>query len=210
MRDDTKFHERLEEELSEDVLDLRSKLGKITSDSIETENRAKNSGGKILRIVITGLSIAACFAIAAFFIPGLWGEASTSDLYSAYYEPYPMALNQRGDAEAELNKAISSYIAEEYGTSSEAFLSLYSGSNEAVHLLYAANAKLAAGNYDEAIKLYEKVLETGDQKVAEQAQWYQALALIKLDKIEEAKASFRSFDNEHYKYNDVQDMLEKL
>ncbi len=201
MNQESKLDRQLESEFSADMLDLKSKLKSITSEKQEAKKT------NILRLIIPIIAIAAGLALAIMFLPSLFQDGSSEGLYAANYEPYPMALNQRGDGDAELNEAIAAYSEANYAEASLVFSRLFAKSNDAVHLLYQASSQQAMGEYNEAVETYDNVIALNDSKVTEQAQWYKALALIKIERSDEAMDLLKSFGDSHYKFEDAQKLL---
>ncbi|GLR16130.1 hypothetical protein [Portibacter lacus] len=205
MKKDNKLDKVLASEFSEDVLDLKDKLNKITGSQ-----SAEKKKSKLLTLILPIVSIAAVFLLAIIFLPSLLDGNSAKEVYAAYYEPYPMALNQRGDSEQSLNDAINDYTSKKFESAAQKFKILYTKDGNNVFLLYAANAEQAMGNYQSAIDLYDQIIVNNDPKVTEQASWYKSLALIKLDRKVFAREILSSLSENHYKYEEAQAILKSL
>jgi tetratricopeptide (TPR) repeat protein len=201
MNEETKLDKQLEAEFSTDMLELKSKLKKITSQKKEVKK------GKLLRLILPIAAIAAGLILAIVFLPTLLQDTSNDGLYSTYYEPYPMALNQRGDGDQALNEAISAYGEKDYARASTIFEDLYGETQKGVYLLYQGSSLQAIEKYNEAIDIFDKVIGLNDAKITEQAQWYKVLALVKLDRKSEADQIIRTFKSSHYKFQEAQRML---
>jgi tetratricopeptide (TPR) repeat protein len=203
MINEEKLERQLQAEFSEDMLDLKSKLKKVTAES---EGVKKT---KVLRLILPILAIAASLTLAVMFLPQLFQSTTSEGLYSAYYEPYPMALNQRGGGEIQLNQAIVDYTGGRYAEASVKFNEIFEATNDAVYLLYHGSSEQALGNYIAAISIYDRVIKLNDERVSEQAGWYKVLALIALNKKEEADEILESFGQSHYKYKEAQEILQQ-
>ncbi len=208
MNKENRLDKQLAEELSEDVLHLRSVLSSVVDESPSKVLKQKKAG-RMLRLIPPALLVAASLILAIAYLPGLLNH-SEENLYTSYYETYPMALSQRGDAEAGLNSAIASYIAGDFPNAADNFMAVWKEQKDEVYLLYAASAKQAAENYEDAIKIYDQIISTSNQKVTEQAQWYKALALIKVDRISDAKSLLTSLSSSHYKNSEIKELISSL
>ena len=120
MKKDNKLDKVLASEFSEDVLDLKDKLNVITGKQSSVKKKSK-----LLTLILPIVSIAAVFLLAIIFLPSLLDGNSTEKVYATYYEPYPMALNQRGDSEQSLNDAINDYTSKKYESAAQKFKILY-------------------------------------------------------------------------------------
>ncbi|WP_235296961.1 tetratricopeptide repeat protein [Portibacter marinus] len=210
MSNERKLDRQLEEEFASDVLDLRKKLDKIQSSEALVEKDNTKGSGKTLKLIFISLAVAASFALVSMLLPQLFTTSSTGEIYASNYEPYPMALNQRGDAEKILNDAIAAYISQKYQVAADAFTELYSQNEDALYLLYAGNAYQASEQYNKALTAYDQVINSADARVVEQAQWYKGLTLLKLNRIDEVQKLFNEFEETHYKYDEAMNILAKL
>lgn len=208
MKENKKLDKQLEEEFSEDMLELKSKLQDIVGQ--QSESNAPSSKFKILKFGLPILAIAASILLAIIFLPQLWNNSGPSNLYASYYETYPMALNQRGDGDVKLNEAIALYINEDFDEAALAFKELYKEKLDPVLNLYSASAYQASGKYEKAIELYDQVISSNDDKVTEQALWYKAMAYLSMGEVEKSKEILSTFEGDHYKFKEAQELLEKL
>lgn len=214
LRNEVDLHKSLQSELSEDVLNLKEKLRNINSGAKETD---KSSGkqAKILRLVMRSVAVAAILGLGIFFLPQLFNESIAPEgLYASYYEPYPMALNQRSaDGSQEtisLNEAVKNYTQKDYGKASIQFEELNKLEPDDVYLLYKANAEQAQGNLNEALNIYEGIIANGNEKYIQQAQWFKSLILINKGDLEEVKSFINSLSSEHYKSEELEQILKVL
>lgn len=203
MNNEKKLDQQLEAEFSEDMLDLKSKLKRITAGQGEAKKV------KVLRFVLPIIAVASGLAIAIMFLPQLFQSTSSEGLYSSYYEPYPMVLNQRGAENTEVDDAIIAYNNGQYAEASVLFKNLFDQTGEAVYLLYHGSAEQALGNLAQAIEVYDQVVNLQDERLTEQAGWYKVLALIKLDKKKDANELIKAFKESHYKYREAQRILDQ-
>lgn len=210
LKSELELHRSLHEEFTDDVLDLKSKLNSIASESPLKIEKSDSKRG--MPLVYKIISIAAIFLLAIIFLPNLLNPSMNQDeIYASYYEPYPMALNQRSTSEDQqnviLNNAIQSYLDGNYAEASKSFNTLYAEDPNDIYLLYQASSKQANNELSAAIDLYDQVIANGDSKYTEQATWYKGLALLENGNKVEAKKVFTSIDASHYKSEQVQKIL---
>lgn len=166
----------------EDVLLLEFKLleagkkAKANLDSTRQEAKVVPMFRKY-RALAAGVAI---FIIAALVF--LLRIQEPVDLYSAYFEPYPMYLNTRsGTSPGEnLNMAIQAYEQKNYQTAWSSFLAIVAKdpSNMGA-MFYTALSALQLENIPDAVAGFKKVANHGDSIYAAPAEWYLALAFIK-------------------------------
>lgn len=110
--------------------------------------------------------------------------AQVQDLFDAHFAPYPIAYIRGEDpVDNRLMDALKAYENKEYQKSILQFTQL-DPSNSNIQL-YHSNALLAMGAYEEAIPLLQQVAQS--EIYATQGKWYLALALIRLNRIEEGR-----------------------
>lgn len=209
-----KLHQIIHEDLSQDVNALRVKLKEIDLgtkiiDKKETKKRSP------LRILGPLTAIAAALLIGIIFLPDLLNPSlSSSQAYDKYYQPYPMALNQRSDnGNVEnnlLNEAIAAYSNGRYEEASKLFGQLFDQNGDTTYKIYQAHALLANNEATMAIDVYDEVLNSNDSRFHQQASWYKGLALLSSGNTVSAKEVFQNFSPDHYKYMEAQKILKNL
>jgi tetratricopeptide (TPR) repeat protein len=212
LRNELKLHKLIHEDLSADVLNLKEKISDIhLSESIKSNKR----NSKIIRLVLRYSSIAAILILAIVFLPNiLKSDLNPEAIYNDNYAAYEMALNQRSDTGIEennlLNNGIQNYLDEEYDQALVTFQTLYEIEKNDIYLLYAGNAAQALEDYNNAIQFYDDIITNENKQLIEQAKWYKALSLIKLNNLEEAISLFQSLGDDHYRNKEIKSILKNL
>lgn len=149
--------------------------------SKEKKNPIINMNAKFI------LTIAASLAIIIFtwqyFIVTEDNPASRN-LFSEYFEPYPMVLSQRSEADtaghaALINQAVQEYANGNYSSAANAFHQLMDIHAENIsYRFYIGLSLLGSNKGSEAIEILEEMLQTKGHLFTEQSRWYLALAYI--------------------------------
>ncbi len=134
-------------------------------------------------------------------------------IYEENYQAYPNTVFTitRGDADTSPERnAFVAYESGDYQTAIEHFESLKTVENLGYIDFYLAQSYLNLENYDTAISLFEKVIET-DTVFVPEANWYLALTYLKKDDkaaaIERLNTLVKKYD---YNKNRANQLLEKL
>ena len=215
LRKELELHRAIQSELSEDVIDLSTKLSKLSTESKLQVTNKKPKSAKRLSLIIRYASLAAVFALGLIFLPKLFQPSLQADqIYASNYELYPMALNQRSNEpdnnSTELNIAIQSYLDKNYKDATIQFDGLYKLEKNDVYLLYKGSAQQASGELKDAIISYDEIIKKADAKYIQQALWYRALALLESGEVNLAKTAFESLGSSHYKNEEVKKILKAL
>ena len=183
LRKEYELQKEIKEAISEeDVIDLRAKLKKITSEDYYNTKVKRQLWKKRI------LYAAAVFVI--FVSAGSWFyfhqlRSSPEDLFSKYYQPYDNIYSSRSIDQAFSEKKIITKGFHAYGNSewkdAEAHFDVILKQNpkQASLLFYAGIVKLERNKSKEAIELFNKVIEQKNPMFIEQAYWYTALIYLK-------------------------------
>lgn len=182
----------------------KAKLEKLES-SIQSKSTPVFSINSTYRYVL-----AAMFALLVTAL--IWVNllvSSSSDLYEEYYAPYPNLIDPltKGSDTKELS-AYQLYELQEYKRS----IKLLDTDRSTDALWYKAQAHIAEGNYEHAQSLLSVIeqLETSEYK--DDAEWYRALILIKLEKEEGAVELLNRIqsNDQHNYFNKASTLLKDL
>lgn len=212
LRVEFNLHKSIHEDMSSDVMSLKQKLDEI---KVLDSDNSKRSNPRILSFIIRYGSIAAVLILAVVFLPNiLKSDLSPDVIYNNNYEVYAMALNQRSNTSIEnnnvLNRAIQNYLDKDYSQASENFKIVYAMEADDLYLLYAGNSFQAEGDYNSAIEIFDGIIENGNPQIIQQAQWYKALCLIKLNDTKSASKFLESLGEDHYQEDKIRRILKNL
>ncbi len=189
--------------------ELKSKLSSFEQEEIE--NR-----GKIVPLFLRRLgALAAVLVIAIGIFYFLQDNTPTADkLFAENFEVYQNPTNIRITEGENSNwtKASEFYANQDFENAIKSFEA--SSKEKPVYLIafYLGSCLLSIEppKLNEAIENFDIVLQT-DNDYQEQANWYKALALLKLSRIEEAGQIFQSIsEEENYKAEAASDILKTI
>lgn len=138
---------------------------------------------------------------------------SNENLFAQNFEPYrniiePITRNNNQKNERQF--AFESYEMGNYKKAVTSFEQLYKSSGETYYLFYIANAEMALGKNNEAIKNLETHQKYNDE-FFEKSQWYLALAYLSNNQTEKAKILLKAISkNKTFNYKNAAAILEKL
>lgn len=173
---------------------------------ISSETKSTTSFWKVFGIAA---SIAFMTAIAWTF---LGDNTSNQELFAANYEVYPntaynITRSDTGDDSLE-KKAFTLYERGNYTEAITAFGNIQESNLSADISFYKAQATLAAGQYERAQTLFQKM---ASGKYQAEALWYQSLTALKLDDKKEAIKSLKALvENGSYKKAESEQLLKSL
>lgn len=127
-----------------------------------------------------------------------WSATTTTDIYAAYYEPYPTDALVRGDnntSAINYKKALSFYDEGNYTAATPLLQErIATVLDDTVAKILLANCYLnhTPANMEAAIDLLQGVIGGEDKLYHETAQWYLALVYIRAKRIESAKPLLQS------------------
>lgn len=156
------------------------------------------------------------YAIAASFLiligVSFYFNFFQQDLYGQYFETYPNVYQPvvRGSAD-ESTKAFMYYENQDFESAQKAFENLLKEEDNPNVRFYYALALLNDDKVEAAVSEF-KLLEGIEFEFQAEVLWYNALSLIKLDRLKEAKVLLQIIKTKAYSFNKdkVDKLLEKL
>ncbi len=160
--------------------------------------------------------LAAAAVVALLFYAGFSlfnAGPDAGELYAAYYEPYPNLVypitRSNTTAQDPAAKPYRAYEQKDYEAALAA-LNADTKSPEDTRLFYKGHTLLALNQPEEAIEAYDALLTLPNlEQFSDPARWYKALALLKLERVEEARSVLQSLENSAYS-KESKELLEKL
>ncbi|MBI1223830.1 MAG: hypothetical protein GC192_01220 [Bacteroidetes bacterium] len=212
----TKLHEALAETLKgEKIHAFRNALNAVDSqweNPAKTKPSAKFIPLKIKRLLAVAASVALLVLAWHFFHP-----ASPQTLFSDNFQPYQMVLNQRsvGEGSAEKtaleNTAIKRYAANDFANAAISFRQLMATEPDNIaYQFYYAMSLLGSGEANNAIPVFEKIMDTPGHLFMEQSRWYLSLAYLKNGEKEAAISSFKFIQAGQYNFTEKEQLLQEL
>ncbi|SOE21053.1 hypothetical protein SAMN06298216_1525 [Spirosomataceae bacterium TFI 002] len=134
------------------------------------------------------------FAAAAVLILGafLWVYLSSNnlseELYTAYYQPFPNVVSPVVRGNTSTSSAFEAYENEDYIKAEVLFRNQYQKDQSDYSYFYWGVCLLENNKIDDAVAHFEKANYSSEVPWKENNDWYHALALIKNEKLKEAKA----------------------
>ncbi len=128
-------------------------------------------------------------------------------------QQYPVSnLSRSGGDGSATEKAFQLYTNGDYVNASIYFEQATPGEKDKASVMfYEALSYLYAGRYEKAIDLFESE-RMANSRYAQQAQWFQALAFLRLNNNKQAVAILKSIeaDHQHFKQDVARQLLEQL
>ena len=155
-------------------------------------------------------SIVVAVGIFTFLKPS--SEVSNKELFETYFEPYAnvIAPTTRGDVYTVKNEAFINYENSFYREAREQFSSLYVSTKEPYYLFYQAMCDLQLDKTESAISSLSTLQEL-QFRLSPQVTWYLALAYLKTDQNQKAKAQLKKIiEEKHYKHQSAEELLKKI
>jgi hypothetical protein len=163
------------------------------------------------------LSLAAAIAIliVAFFVAENMNQpSSASDLFAAHFElPSPMG-ERNASAQSEVwNEAMLAYTNRDFDKT----ITMLSPLLDKDDFLFPNRGKLYIGlcrlmkqENDQAFELFDDI--SSESSYVQDAEWYRALTLLKMNNLEEAKNAFQKIAQQkrHFKQQEAEKILENL
>lgn len=165
------------------------------------------------------LAIAASLAILIFtwqlfFVTG--EEITGKQLFTQHFEPYPMVLSQRSEADTAghaslVNLAVQQYSEGNYTLASDAFIQLMNREPEQIsYRFYFAVSLLGANDASNAIDILKDLLENPDHLFVEQSRWYLALAYIAAKDETKAIKKLKEIKPGEFQYSESRQLISAL
>ncbi len=132
-------------------------------------------------------------------------EPAAKSLYASYYEPYAAYGINRELHENKADLALLAYAEKNYKGAAVLYEELQSKTQK--DAFYYAMTLMASGKMEDAISAFQVTKNDSDWRA--QSLWYQSLALLNLDKTNEAKEKLGILRNEEGPYSVKADQLLK-
>jgi len=147
-----------------------------------------------LAAVFLVLALAALYI----FIPGR--KETPQELYADYFVPYEDVITTRDESNPLLTESVHLYDEKKYNLAVESF-SKYLTSHPDDHdaRFYYGLSLLESGRPQESMESFDIVIK-GNSLLAEQAEWYRALASLKLGDLSVTKSLLHEIDREGHDY----------
>ncbi|MEM6698220.1 MAG: tetratricopeptide repeat protein [Bacteroidota bacterium] len=213
LRDELELHQQISETLKgEKVHELRSVLKEVNQN---WEDGSKKESARVIqfnlkRILTIAAAVVLLFFAYQFLMPS---NLSSQEIYATHFEPYPMLLNQRSidqktDDQATYNNAISFYTKQQYPEALTAFEKLLATQPDNItYQFYQANILLADNKAEQAIPVFQKILDGDHPNFEEQARWYLAMAHLQREDLKNAKALLEKIEAGQYKSKEATKIL---
>ena len=136
----------------------------------------------------------------------------TTPVLAQYFEPYPMVLNQRSALDTLVqtpltNRAIQTYLAGDYATAEGFFAELSALEAQPLYDFYRGVCLLATGRAEAAQSYLQKVLNTEEPLLVQQARWYLALAHLAAGELDRGKGLLEAIAEGDYRWEGAQELL---
>ncbi|MCD4746317.1 MAG: tetratricopeptide repeat protein, partial [Bacteroidales bacterium] len=187
-----------------DIIDLREQLEKIHKSF---ENNPKK--GIVISIFKKKIFRPICAIFILIILSGALiyifniNSISNDKLFSMYYQPYEATLIIRSgdDMDIMFKQAIQKYEDKDYESALSLFTQLESG---IMVNYYSGITNMELENYNEAINLFQYIINHNNNLFVQQAEWYLGLCYLKTHQNEKAIEIFKKIkkdDNSYYKKN---------
>ncbi|MBU7577116.1 MAG: tetratricopeptide repeat protein [Flavihumibacter sp.] len=151
------------------------------------------------------LAVAAMLAVIALIYWIYSTQQQSDNLYAHYFQAYPNVIRPtvRGETADTLNstllQAFQLYEEGRYKDAGSLFQQAYQYNREDYTLFYAAICQMENGNLREAIQQFEAITWKNDAYALKSwADWYRALAYLKLGEVPEAKELLSQLSRENH------------
>jgi hypothetical protein len=154
------------------------------------------------------------FTLQLFFTTS--DEITGKELFTQHFEPYPMVLSQRSEADTAghaslVNMAVQQYSDGNYTLASVAFNQLRNlEPGQISYRFYFALSLLGANDISNAIDVLEDLLETPGHLFMEQSRWYLALAYLAASDENRALEILKEIQPGQFQYSKSRELLSEL
>ncbi len=179
LSEEVEKHRMMHEVLMDrDTLDFKNKLKQISKQIKEEDKLMVKKKTPVFFFKIAA-SIVCLLGAGSVLWYSMNTEKQTQDLYGAYYAPFPVEDNTRGESSDEVQGIISHYTKGIYDSVVFALEKYPSLRKQEPLSLYLGNSYLNTNQEEKAILEFKSV---DNKKYHEVAQWYLSLAYLKLNK----------------------------
>ena len=178
----------------------------------EYENEFKNSSSFNRKSWMVAASVIMLLGFSFLWLNS--GSIDNNALFEDYFEPYRNVVQPvvRGEQNMDSkSKAFEAYENKDYQTALDYFNVALEEKNEAVIKLYKGITQLQLDNIEDAIVIFEE-LENLPNNLEAQHNWYLALAYLKNNELENAKATLQKLNSRDsaFKNEEVDSLLKAL
>jgi tetratricopeptide (TPR) repeat protein len=186
---------------------LEAAMENLGSTYFSTEEE----GAKIVPIGRRRLYLVLGIAAAIALLLLIWNPFGPGNLYKAYAEHPPLALVEKGDAQALAQQAEVAYREEDFAKAYKLLNELTDLSSANVQLQLALGiSALETGRITKARQLFEELAE-GNSALRNYGRWYLALSYLKTEEFTQAKTELQKLDNsDPALYDKAAQLLEAL
>ncbi len=190
---------------------LKELLKNADRNSPPAEDSPPESGHRLYTWMLVAASLAAVLLLGYLLLPNQPGHQT---LVASYYQPYPNILSpaDRSPLEAEdsLKQALYAYESGNY-RQAIALFEQNEGQWHEGHRFYLALSYYEAGQPARTVDLLHKVIKKKESLFYEPALWYQALAYIRIARVQPARENLKTLakDNNSYRQK-ATDLLESI
>jgi len=185
--------------LADDIQEINSKI----NSKIERRDNWRT-------IILSSAALIAFFALS--FLFNKLDENNNTLIFNKYFVPFPdVTLQSRGlNSSSSFKNAMQLYNAENYLKAIEKF-DLLGDIYEDYHInFYNGVSNIAIGNYQKGITLLSEIANNKSNDFFAEANWYSALANLKLNMIINAKGHFALIENNSDYRSKIQNILMEL
>ena len=178
------------------------------------QQKQKGSGILNMRFLLKAAAVFLLLIAAYFLLKDELQPSTTTELFAANFELPPPSNGRNGSSDSELWKdAMAAYTNQDYPKA----IALISSGMEQAGFTYTEPGKLYLGlSYlmvnepKNAVAFFEKI--SGESSYADDASWYRALTLLKMDDTAAAKVAFQRIaaNPRHYQQKSALKILNQL
>lgn len=185
-------------------MQLREQLAGVEADIQRKRLRNRRAVYAIASVLLIAIGL-------QFFLPS---KTSGPDLYDSYFQPYLLGGPQRGnEPPTPYDDAWEAYKNGDYANATAYFDTVSSGHADYQNIqLYKAISQLGLGKTTQAIAGLKAISADPSHPFVEEALFFQGLAHLRLDQMEEAKRIFDTFIemDGSYRREDVQSIIKSI
>ena len=198
--------------LKEELKELDTTLPELTgSDTDPVEMKPVVNPNRFLLMKVAAIVLLVVVSTVVLF---QWEQPSEPQhLYVEHFQPFEnqFVSAKRGDnvSADPLVKAFQAYDNQDWEGAIEGFEKILANKEDLMVLFYLGNARLARNDSKEAITIFERFLKISKDSLTD-AKWYLALAFLKENRVEEARATLQELIEDQQYGADAKTILSKL
>jgi len=177
-RQQLKFAHKNKDQIQFDQI-LKEVINDTPLDSIPEDNTdpsPPNSGGGFPKWILgTILSLAVLVGVYLFSNNTNSSDIDTAGISTNYFQPYENTLNFGANQTSIFSEAMRAYDAKEYDMCIELLESFTVNNPDEVALFYLANAYFEKELHQEALSLFQRVVQSNNRNLIVPSKWYQSL-----------------------------------